>query len=72
MTAKKRGPNDKPLFIDMDADEALRRFIGVDPKELPKGIMLGKQLKKKAAKPKSRSRGVETKSIGKGSTDGSN
>jgi hypothetical protein len=28
-------PREKPLGLDMPFDEALRRFIGVDPRELP-------------------------------------
>jgi hypothetical protein len=28
-------PREKPLGLDMPFDEALRRFIGVDPAELP-------------------------------------
>ena len=32
MTGKKPEP---PLFLDMDFEEALERFIGVEPAELP-------------------------------------
>lgn len=32
MTGKKQEP---PLYLDMDFEEALQRFIGVDPAELP-------------------------------------
>ena len=31
---------EKPLGLDMDPDEALERFIGVDPGELPDSIKL--------------------------------
>lgn len=34
---------EKPLGLDMDPDEALERFIGVDPSELPDNIKLGKR-----------------------------
>ena len=44
MTERKR---EKPLGLDMSFDEALRRFAGVDPGEMPDNIKLGKKLKKK-------------------------
>lgn len=31
---------EKPLGLDLDPDEALERFIGVDPKELPENVKL--------------------------------
>lgn len=34
------GKQDKPLGLDMDPDEALARFIGVDPDELPDHVKL--------------------------------
>lgn len=37
MTEKKRA---KPLVIDMGFDEALERFAGVDPGELPDRVKL--------------------------------
>lgn len=30
---KRRGPNQPPLSLDMNPDEALRRFLGTDPDE---------------------------------------
>lgn len=40
MTDRKR---EKPLGLDMDFAEALARFAGVDPGELPDKIKLGKK-----------------------------
>lgn len=40
-----RKPREKPLGLDMDPDEALKRFIGVDPRELPDGVKLKKERK---------------------------
>lgn len=34
---------EKPLGLDMDPDEALERFLGVDPSELPDSIKLGEK-----------------------------
>lgn len=34
------GKQDKPLGLDMDPDEALARFICVDPDELPEHVRL--------------------------------
>lgn len=31
---------ERPLGLDMDPDEALERFIGVDPRELPESVKL--------------------------------
>lgn len=42
MTGKKR---EKPLGLDMDFGEALERFVGVDPNDLPDEIKLGPQKK---------------------------
>lgn len=36
MTAKR----ERPLGLDMPFAEALERFIGTDPKELPEGVKL--------------------------------
>jgi hypothetical protein len=51
-----RKPREKPLGLDMDPDEALERFIGVDPRELPDNV----KLKKERGPPK-RPPGVATK-----------
>lgn len=40
---KERKTRERPLGLDMDPDEALERFIGVDPAELPEGVKLGKK-----------------------------
>lgn len=37
------GKREKPLGLDMDFAEALERFAGVDPGELPEHIKLGKK-----------------------------
>lgn len=34
---------EKPLGLDMDPDEALERFLGVDPAELPDNVKLKKE-----------------------------
>jgi hypothetical protein len=51
----KSTPPERPLGLDMPFDEALRRFIGTDPKEVEASI--GRAKKKKPpddkAKPKS-------------------
>jgi hypothetical protein len=39
------GKRQKPLGLDMDFGEALERFAGVDPAELPERIRLGKKAK---------------------------
>lgn len=49
------GTRDKPLGLDMPFSEALERFIGVDPEELPAEV----RLRKKA--PPKRSPGVTEK-----------
>lgn len=41
------GKRQKPLGLDMDLGEALERFIGVDPGELPDSIKLGKKAREK-------------------------
>lgn len=38
-----RRTRERPLGLDMDPDEALERFIGVDPDQLPEGVKLGKK-----------------------------
>jgi hypothetical protein len=38
-----RKARERPLGLDMDPDEALERFIGVNPAELPDNIKLGKK-----------------------------
>ena len=43
MTDKKK--TEPPLFLDMDADEALARFIGTDPKEVQESMERAKQKK---------------------------
>jgi hypothetical protein len=50
------GTRDKPLGLDMDFAEALERFIGTDPKELPENVLL----RQKKGAPK-RSPGIEKK-----------
>ena len=42
MTGKKLEP---PLYIELDPDEALERFIRADPKEVEKLIKAGKKQK---------------------------
>lgn len=44
MTDRKR---EKPLGLDMSFEEALERFAGVNPDEMPDNIKLGKKRKKK-------------------------
>jgi hypothetical protein len=43
-----KGEREKPFGLDMPFDEALKRFIGVDPDELPENVRL-----KKKGRPKS-------------------
>lgn len=38
-----KGPNEKPLGLDMGFGEALRRFIGTDPKELAENVAASKE-----------------------------
>jgi hypothetical protein len=38
-----KGPNEKPLGLDMGFDEALRRFIQTDPKELAENVAAAKE-----------------------------
>lgn len=52
-------PREKPLGLDMDPDEALERFLGVDPAELPDNV----KLKKKP--PPKRGQGVARKAAPK-------
>ncbi|GEM_PF-1460030 len=47
---------EKPLGLDMPFEEALERFIGVNPDELPDNV----KLRQKKGPPK-RSRGVDEK-----------
>ena len=42
-----KGEREKPLGLDMGFDEALRRFIGTDPAELPDSIKLAGKAQKK-------------------------
>lgn len=51
-----RKTREKPLGLDMDPDEALERFLGVDPDELPDSV----KLKRERGPPK-RPPGVDTK-----------
>ncbi len=51
MTGKKYEP---PLYIDMDFDEALERYVGTDPKEVGK-----LEAKKKAGRKKRPARRVD-------------
>lgn len=44
-----KGPHEKPLGLDMSFGEALGRFIGVDPAELPESSRL---VRKKERPPK--------------------
>lgn len=37
--------NEPPLYLDMNPDEALERFIGTDPKEVEKLIKASKKRK---------------------------
>ena len=41
------GKREKPLGLDIDFAEALQRFIGVDPKELPESSRLGRKARAK-------------------------
>ena len=45
MSDKKKKKNERPLYLDMPFGEALEKFIGVNPDDIPK---------KRAAKPKPR------------------
>jgi len=51
---------EKPLDLDMDFGEALERFIGVDPDELPENV----KLRQKKGPPK-RPPGVDKKAVPK-------
>lgn len=48
MTGKK---HEKPLHLDMDFGEALDRFTGVDPDEMPDSIKLRRKKAGKAKDP---------------------
>lgn len=54
MSDDKKRKHERPLYIDMPFGEALGRFIGVDPKELPEKLKDAKQPKKRATKAKPR------------------
>jgi len=45
-------PPDPPFGLDMPFDEALKRFIGTDPKEVETNIKRGKQKKPPGSKKK--------------------
>jgi len=38
-----KGPNEKPLGLDMDFGEALRRFIGTRPSEVAENVEAAKE-----------------------------
>ena len=38
-----KGPNEKPLGLDMDFGEALRRFIGTRPAEVAENVEAAKE-----------------------------
>ena len=42
-----RGTRERPLGLDIDFVEALERFMGVDPKELPQSSRLGRKARAK-------------------------
>jgi hypothetical protein len=44
---------DKPLYLDMSLDEALKRFAQTDPSELPKPKVTVAAKRKKATKKRS-------------------
>lgn len=46
-----KGPPEKPLGLDMPFGEALRRFIGTDPTELPSSSILVRKKGKAPKKP---------------------
>lgn len=46
-----KGPNEKPLGLDMPFGEALNRFIGVDPTELPEASRLVRKKEKPPKRP---------------------
>lgn len=46
-----RAPKKPPLALDMEFDEALRRFARTDPAELPDGVKLNR--KRRTNKPDS-------------------
>ena len=48
MTGKKR---EMPLGLDLDFEEALERFTGFDPNELPDNAKLGKKWRAASKKP---------------------
>lgn len=62
---------EKPLYIDMDFEEALKRFGTTDPKELPDRIKLSQKKKGGGKKPPAKS-GVSPKDRGRqsGSDEG--
>jgi len=49
-----RKPREKPLYLDMDPDEALERFLQTEPEEV-------RRLIEKKKPPPKRGQGVETK-----------
>jgi hypothetical protein len=58
--------HDKPLHLDMSFDEALKRAVQTDPRELPKPEVKASSKRKKATKKRSVARpapqGVEKRS----------
>lgn len=46
-----KGPNEKPLGLDIGFDDALRRFLGTDPAELAESVAAEKERKKGQPKP---------------------
>jgi hypothetical protein len=55
-----RKTRERPLGLDMDPDEALERFIGVDPAELPDSIKLRRKKEGPPKRPPS-PKGVDAK-----------
>lgn len=51
MTGKRK--NEPPLHLDMDPDEAMRRFLQTDPDELQEQIERSKAAKPKPGGPRS-------------------
>lgn len=56
-----RKPREKPLGLDMDPDEALERFLGVDPAELPDNVKLRQTKKEGPPKRPPGPKAVDTK-----------
>ena len=45
MTRGKKAPPEPPLFLDLDFEEALQRFVKTDPEEVRESVERAKQKK---------------------------